>query len=141
LGELWGQAGAESFSGLRPARPFAAWSMAPLLGLPPADVKETQDAYKLCIELPGLTRADIDLQMRGDMLVVSGQKAEDRDDASAAYRVSERRFGRFERRFPIPPEVKREGIDAAFRDGVLTITLPKSAEAAREQNRIEIKGA
>ena len=76
--------------------------------------------------------------MRGDLLLISGQKAEEKEDASCAYRISERRFGRFERGFPVPADVDRNRIAASFRDGVLTVTLPKNAAAMQDRNKIEI---
>ena len=138
--DLWRQStGLGAFPALRPARPFGALGAAPMLGLPPTDVKETQDAYVLSAELPGLTRDDVDIQMRGDLLLITGQKAEEKDDVGCAYRISERRFGRFDRSFPIPADVERNRIAAGFRDGVLTVTLPKAAAAAQDRTKIEIK--
>ncbi|MGH6958559.1 MAG: Hsp20/alpha crystallin family protein [Caulobacteraceae bacterium] len=122
-----------------PLRPLAHLSAAGLLGLPPADLKETEGAHMLAIELPGLTKDDVDLSIVGDTLVVCGHKAEENDDASSTYRVSERRYGRFERAFPLPPDVERDRIEAQFRDGVLKIALPKNKEAAQPRSRIEIK--
>jgi HSP20 family protein len=133
-------AGFGLFPALRAARPFAAQGAAPLFGLPPTDIKETDQAYLLDVELPGLTREDVEISIDGDMLSVCGHKAETREDAAAAYRISERRFGRFERSFPIPPDVERDKIAAEFRDGVLKITLPRNAEAAPNKSKIEIKG-
>jgi HSP20 family protein len=138
--DLWRQAtGLGAFPALRPARPFGALGAAPMLGLPPTDMKETPDAYVLSAELPGLNRDDVDIQMRGDLLLITGQKAEEKDDVGCAYRISERRFGRFDRSFPIPADVERNRIEAGFRDGVLTVTLPKTAAAAQDRTRIEIK--
>jgi HSP20 family protein len=138
--DLWRQAtGLGAFPALRPARPFGALGAAPMLGLPPTDMKETPDAYVLSAELPGLDRDDVDIQMRGDLLLITGQKAEEKDDVGCAYRISERRFGRFDRSFPIPADVDRNRIEAGFRDGVLTVTLPKTAAAAQDRTRIEIK--
>jgi HSP20 family protein len=123
-----------------PLRPFAHLSAVNLLGLPPADLKETETAHQLAIEVPGLTRDDIDLSIVGDTLVVCGHKAEETQDASATHRFSERRYGRFERAFPLAPDVDRAGIDARLDNGVLKITLPKQASAAPQRARIEIKG-
>jgi HSP20 family protein len=137
--DLWRQAtGLGAFPALRPARPFGVVGAAPMLGLPPMDVKETQDAYVLRAELPGLTRGDVDLQARGDLLLISGHKSEEKEDGGCAYRLSERRFGRFDRSFPIPADVERSRIAASFRDGVLTVTLPKSAAAVQDRTNIEI---
>jgi len=127
-------------SALRSARPFAAVSAAPLLGLPATDIKATDKAYVLAVELPGLTRNDVDIAIDGDLLTVSGHKAEEREDASAAYRVSERRYGRFERSFAVPPDVDRKGIEAQFKDGVLKILLPRDGSAAGKRSKIEIRG-
>jgi HSP20 family protein len=139
--DLWRQAtGFGVLPALRTARPFAGLSAAPMFGLPPADVKETDKAYALCLEVPGMAREDIEIQVRGDALLISGQKAQEREDASATYRLSERRFGRFDRSFPIPPDAAREHIEAEVRDGVLKITLPKTEDAGRQRTRIEIKG-
>ena len=96
-------------------------------------------AYELAVELPGLTREDIDISLRGDALTIQGQKAEESEDTQASYRVSERRFGRFERTFALPDDVDTSKIDASFRDGVLRIALPKTPEAAERQLKIEIK--
>jgi HSP20 family protein len=133
-------AGFGLFPALRAARPFATQGAAPLFGMPATDIRETDKAYLLDVELPGLTREDVDLGVHGDMLTLSGHKAETRDDAGAAYRISERRFGRFERAFPIPADVERDRIQAAFRDGVLKITLPRNTEAGPHRSKIEIKG-
>jgi len=122
-----------------PLRPVGL-SPASFFGLPPADMREAAQAYTLAVELPGLALADIELRLDGDVLVVSGHKSEEVDDASAAYRVSERRYGRFERSFPLPPDVERERIAAQFKDGVLKVTLPKSASATPRGARIEVKG-
>jgi len=137
--EIWRQAaGFGALPSLHTARPFLA-TPASMLGLPATDVMETDGAYKLCIELPGLTEQDLDLQVRGDSLLICGHKQEDKENAGSTFRVSERRFGSFERSFPIPMDVDREKIEAGFRDGVLTVTLPKSAEAGPSRRSIEIK--
>ncbi len=125
--------GAHSF------QPIGRLSPASLFGLPPADLQETEGAHLLAIELPGLSREDVDLSISDDALVVCGHKSEASDDASAAYRISERRYGRFERAFPLPPDVDRARITAQFKDGLLKITLPKNPEAAPQRTRIEIK--
>ncbi len=123
-----------------PFRSMGPLSPASLFGLPPADMRETETAHLLAIELPGLNRDDVEVSISGDTLVVCGHKAEESDDASASYRVSERRYGRFERVFPLPPDVDRARISAQFRDGLLKITLPKNPAAAAPREKIEIKG-
>jgi HSP20 family protein len=138
--DLWRQAtGLGMMPSLRPSRPFAALSTASMFGLPAVDLKETDEAYKICAELPGLRPEDIELEIKGEALLLTGHKSEEKDDHRAAYRISERRFGRFERRFPLPPDVDRERIEAAFKDGVLTVTLPRQMSGEHSGNRIKIR--
>ncbi len=129
----------ETASGMRPAEPSRAMSFAPLTGLPPADLVESGSAYTLSVELPGLALQDVDVSIVGDRLTLSGHKAEARDERGAAYRLSERRYGRFERSFPLPPEVQRSKVEAAFKDGVLKIVLPKDGEAASGRSSVQIR--
>jgi len=124
---------------VNPLRPLGALSAAGFFGLPPAEMKETETAHLITVELPGLKREDVDVAIVGDSLSICGHKAEEADDASASYRVSERRYGRFERTFPLPLDVERSGVTAEFRDGLLKITLPKNPAAAPPRSHIEVK--
>jgi HSP20 family protein len=138
--QLWRQTtGVGALPALYTARPFAAFSPAPIFGLPPADVKETAQDYQLSLELPGLALEELDIEVAGEMLTIRGQKREEREDARASYRLSERRFGRFERSFPVPADADAARIEAQFRDGVLKVTLPKQVQAAPPARRIEIR--
>jgi HSP20 family protein len=141
LDDMWRFAtGFSAFPTPAQARPFGgSFGAASLFGLPAADVREAKDAYTLAVELPGLAAEDLDLSLQGDSVVVCGHKGEEKQDATAAYRISERRFGRFERTFPLPPQVDPGRIEARFREGVLTITLPKTARATEDNSKIEIK--
>jgi HSP20 family protein len=137
--DFWRQAaGFGAVPSLRTARPFGALSAAPLAGLPATDVKETDQAYELSIELAGLDREDVDITLRGDALQVCGHKTEEKTETNTAWRMSERRFGRFERSFPLPPDVDRARIKATFRNGLLTIDLPKAEESQAQRSRIPI---
>ena len=139
--DLWRQtAGFSPLSRLHAARPFSGLGAATLFGMPPADVCETDQGYSLAVELPGLSLENVDLTVRGDLLTIRGHKVEEKEHGSAAYRVSERRFGHFERSFPIPPDVERPRIDASFRNGLLTVKLPKSEQARRQEAKVQIKG-
>jgi HSP20 family protein len=134
--QMWRQAAPVRLQG---ASPFAGMILAPFTGQPLADLHETDQALELCVELPGLKPEDIALSLQGDILTVSGEKSEESERDDGAFRVSERRFGRFERTFPLPPEADRGKIDASFRDGLLKVTIAKSARAA-EAKTIPIKG-
>jgi HSP20 family protein len=138
--DLWRQStGFDSIPALRMMRPFGHMAAMNPFAPPPADLKETKDAHLISIELPGLAKDDVEITLQGDALTVRGQKIEESEDATCAYRVSERRFGRFERSFPLPLDVDRNRIQAQFRDGVLKIVLPKRAEVAAQHAKIEIR--
>jgi HSP20 family protein len=113
--------------------------LAPFTGQPPADMRETDRGFELSVDLPGMKAQDIELSTRGDMLIVSGEKADEREGGQGAYRFSERRFGRFERAFALPPGAERDRIDATFQDGVLKVQIPISPEGERAQT-IKVKG-
>ncbi|MDB5460360.1 MAG: small heat shock protein [Caulobacteraceae bacterium] len=118
---VWRQA---SPTRLHNASPFAM-SLAPFTGQPLADLHETDQALELRVELPGMKPEDVRLMLQGDTLIVSGEKAEEIERGQGAYRVSERRFGRFERSFVLPPEADRNKIEAKFGDGLLKVTIAK----------------
>ena len=109
-------------------------------GLSPAsDLVETEDAYRLSMELPGLSEKDVELKVSDGMISLRGEKTEERREEKADYHVSERRYGSFRRSFPLPRGVDAEKIGASFSDGVLTVTLPKSPEARQKERRIEVR--
>ena len=134
--EMWRfTTGFAGFPALRGVRPFGAASM---FGMPPIDVKEGTGAYRLSVELPGLNREDIHLSVDNGALIIRAHKVEEKEDPSAAHRISERHYGRIERSFPLPPEVDAARIDAGYKDGVLKVTLPKISERERSGSKIEI---
>lgn len=139
--EFWRSAmGMSGLPSMRASRPFAGLTPTALFAQPPVDATETDQAYSLAIEVPGMVLGDLDLSVEGDSLMVRGHKAEERKDATASYRISERRFGRFERRFPIAADADRSAISADYRDGVLRITVPRTAKPEKARSKISIKG-
>jgi len=109
--------------------------------VPAVDVVETGDAYKVKAELPGLSDKDIDVRFADGVLTIKGEKQEEKEDKSEDYYVSERRYGSFRRSFRVPDGVAADKIEASFKNGVLTVQLPKAAEARKNEKKIEIKAA
>ena len=103
---------------------------------PPVDVYETPDRYMLTAELPGLTRDDIQIELRDGELTIRGERPAPGVQPDAFYRM-ERLHGRFTRVFEFTEPIDAAGIIADFRDGVLTVTLPKGSRP--EPRRISIK--
>jgi HSP20 family protein len=105
--------------------------------MPKADFSETEKAYELTCELPGLDEKDVDVSLAEGVLTVKGQKEIKREekDEKRNYYFSERSYGAFHRSFRLPENVDESKISAQFDKGVLTITLPKAAEAVAKQKR------
>jgi HSP20 family protein len=106
---------------------------------PAVDVSEEEEAYKITAELPGLSEKDIDVTVTGDMIVLKGEKQQEREEKQKHRYISERSYGAFQRSFYLPDGVDRDKIAAQFANGVLTLTLPKTPEAQRQQKKIEVK--
>ena len=109
---------------------------------PPAiDITEDDKAYRITAELPGLDEKDIDVTVSGDILTIKGKKSSEKEEEKKDYHVSERHYGSFQRSFTLPDGVEHDKIAADLTKGVLTITLPKTAEAQKPQKKIEVKTA
>jgi HSP20 family protein len=121
------------------AEPF--WPREEAFGLPaPAvDVAEDEKAYHITAELPGLSEKDVEVNLSGDILTISGEKREEREEKEKNYHFSERRYGSFRRSFAVPQGIDRDRIEASFKNGVLALVLPKTPDAMQRQKRIEIK--
>jgi HSP20 family protein len=133
--QMWRGAGGLNPMGMQGGLPMAMFAQ--FSGHPLADLRETDRGYELAIDLPGMKAEDIELTIRGDMLHVSGEKAEQQQEGQNAgagtYRFSERRFGRFDRGFALPPGADRSKIEASFQDGVLKIEIPAAPEGEQAQ--------
>jgi HSP20 family protein len=105
---------------------------------PAIDMSEDDKAYKIAAELPGIDAKDIDVSMFSDTLVLKGEKRQEKEDKDKNYHFSERYYGSFQR-FQLPLSIDRDKVAADFSKGVLTITLPKTAEAQKPQKKIEVK--
>jgi HSP20 family protein len=106
---------------------------------PSLDVRETEQAYEVSAELPGLEQKDIELTLRDNALILSGEKRQERQDDQGGRHWSERSFGRFERVIPLEAEVEADKVEAGFKNGVLKVTLPKNPKARDKTRKIEIK--
>ena len=109
---------------------FGGWT-------PSLDVFEEKDNVIVKAELPGMKKEDIEVTLAGEMLSISGERKEEKESKDAENYRSERYFGRFQRSVTLPHQVDPNKIQASYKDGILTVTLPKSEEAKRKQ--IEVK--
>ena len=97
--------------------------------LPAVDVAETADALTLYAELPGLSREDVDITLENNVLTVRGERKFEKDVKEESFHRIERAYGAFSRSFTLPTNVKNDGVEATFKDGVLTVRIPKAEEA------------
>jgi HSP20 family protein len=97
--------------------------------VPPVDIQETEDSYRLIAELPGLTRDDINITLENNVLRLSGERKFEKDVKKESYHRIERTYGTFSRSFALPHQVNGEKVEAGFQDGVLTIKVPKAEQA------------
>jgi HSP20 family protein len=106
---------------------------------PAVDITENEDAYNVQMELPGLTKDDVKISFRDDVLMVSGEKKYEEKDESKNYHHFERRYGKFERAFRINSDIIVDKIDANFKDGLLMINLPKAEIAKPKEIEVKVK--
>jgi len=106
---------------------------------PAVDVKENKDAYQVMMELPGLSKDDVQISLEDGLLIIRGEKKTEQENKEDDYHYYERRFGKFERVFRINSDVKQDKVEASFKDGILTIELPKADTAKPKQIAISVK--
>jgi len=127
-------------------RPLARFDVEPFFrgfagvgAVPAVDIAEKEKEYEITAELPGMDESNIDVKFADGMLTIKGEKKEEREEKKKDYFLSERRYGSFQRSFPVPESVDANKIEAKFVNGILTIKLPKSAEAQKNEKKIAIK--
>jgi HSP20 family protein len=107
--------------------------------VPAVDIAEKEKEYEITAELPGMDESNIDVKFADGVLTIKGEKKEEKEEKKKDYYLSERRYGSFQRSFPVPESVDANKIEAKVVNGVLTVRLPKSPEAQKNEKRIAIK--
>lgn len=110
----------------------AAWS-------PAVDVYETPEGIVLKVELPGLNKEDIDIQIKDNTVTLKGERHVEKDVKQENYLRVERAHGAFHRTFTLPTAIQTEKVRAVFKDGVLELNIPKAEDAKPKQIKIEVK--
>ena len=105
--------------------------------VPAFDISETEAEYMVTAELPGIDAKDIDVTFSDGVLTVKGEKKQEKEEKGENYHRVERSYGCFQRSFRIPEKVETETVDAAYKDGVLKLTLKKAEET--KPKKIEVK--
>lgn len=105
--------------------------------LPAFDVSETDDEVIVKAELPGMDVKDIDITLTDGLLTIKGERKLEKEDKKENYHRIERRFGSFSRSLNLGASVQADSIEAGYKDGILTVTLPKAEE--NKPKKIEVK--
>jgi HSP20 family protein len=108
---------------------------------PAVDVVESEKVYEVTAELPGMDEKNIEIKVANGVLTMKGEKQEQKEEKKKDYYLQERYYGSFERSFEIPETVDADKIEATFKKGVLTVTLPKKAESQKPAKKVEVKAA
>ena len=106
-------------------------------GWPSVEISDTDKEIKVTAEVPGLDEKDIEVLLNDGVLTLKGEKRSENEDKDRQF--SERYYGRFERRIPLGVEIAEDKVDAHFKNGVLTVILPKTEKAQSQVKRIAIK--
>ena len=109
-----------------------------LLAGPRINVAETDDEIRLTAELPGVTEKDVQVTLDGDLLVIAGEKRQEQEKDEGNLRIVERSFGRFRRALRLPFVPEPDHVQAQFKDGVLTVEVPKEAEQRKRTRQIPV---
>lgn len=105
---------------------------------PTVDIAETENSYEIQVELPGVTEKDVNISVTDNLLTIKGEKhAEEKTEDKNLHRV-ERRYGSFQRSFTLPRLVNTSDIKAGFKDGILSLTIPKAEEAKPKEIQISV---
>jgi len=112
---------------------FADWA-------PSVDIEEAEDKYVIKADLPGVDKKDIDVKLENGVLSIRGEKQTEKETGKGTKRHRTERFhGTFARSFTLPDAVKAEKVDASYKDGVLSLTIPKAEEAKPKSIDIKVK--
>ena len=121
-----------------PYRAFERWPSAGADFTPSFDVKETKDSYVVEVDLPGVKEEDVEIQLTGNVLQISGRREDERREEGDQWFVSERSYGQFTRSFSLPEGADAEHVKADMKSGVLTVQIPKRPEV--QPKRISLGG-
>jgi len=105
---------------------------------PHLEISETEKELHVAAELPGLEEKDVEVLLADGVLTIRGEKKSETEDKERQF--SERFYGRFERQIPLGAEVEADKVEASFKNGVLSVTLPKSEAAETKAKRIALNG-
>lgn len=106
---------------------------------PTLDIAAGEKEYTICVELPGVDEKDVQLELLDETLVIKGEKKQEKEEKEKNYYRMERSYGSFQRVLSLPEDAEHEGIGAAYKNGILTITVPRKTGPKKESRQIAIQ--
>ena len=107
--------------------------------MPAVDIAERENEYTVNVELPGVSKDDVKITMQDNILTIRGEKKEEKESKGSSFHRVERSYGSFQRSFTLPTRVQSDKIEATYKDGILSVTLPKAEEAKPKQIEVKVK--
>jgi HSP20 family protein len=107
--------------------------------IPSLDVSETKDNFVVKAEVPGIDAKNINISLTGDVLTIRGEKKHEKEEKEEDYHLVERGYGTFSRSVRLPAEVESAQIKASYKNGILKVTLPKSAKVKAKEVKIRVE--
>lgn len=108
---------------------------------PALDVSENDNEFVVKAELPGIDPKEVDISLTDNLLIIKGEKKDEREETRENFHRVERSYGSFSRSFQLPCEVQEDKIEAQYKNGVLDLRIPKAEKAKRKSVKIEVKQA
>ncbi len=137
MARFWNQL--SPFAGWSPFRAPRVWAQTGPAWEPTADVYEKDDNLIVKAELPGVKKEDIDIELDQESLIIRGERHGEHEVRDEQFYRSERSYGSFYRRLPVPEGVRPDQIHASFADGVLEVRMPKPKEVEAKRQKINVK--
>lgn len=118
---------------------FTRSATEPRIWMPPIEVSETEEEYCIYAEIPGVKPDDLNVEVTGNILTISGESREEHREEKRNIHRCEIQYGRFLRRIPLPGEVRSENAKAEFKNGLLELHLPKAEESKRKRIKVSAR--
>jgi HSP20 family protein len=120
--------------------PATGWERS-LVRVPAAEMKETQEAIHLKLEVPGIEAKNLDVQVTENAVSISGERKEETQTEENGVTKSEFHYGKFQRVIPLPARIQNTQVQAEYKDGILSLTLPKSEEEKNKVVKVNLEEA
>ncbi len=112
--------------------------LAPIAWAPDLEMIEREKELVVRVDLPGMTKSDVKLEVTDQFLTIEGERKKEREEKREGFYRSERAYGKFARSIPLPEGVKADQVKATFKDGVLEVVMPTTSTVAKKPRRVEI---